>query len=133
MLQRFRFVSINRKDGIELCKLEYVPGCVRRRKQSHRAVYAANRLPRRDDLGDTPAAEVRNTYQIQQEVLSAFGQKSLHRMSQRIFANIELARNVQYYHVRNDLRFNSHRHEILLLPVLLQSQRIRSESFGKVK
>src|SRR5262245_10986482 len=99
MLQCFRFVSINRKGGIELCKLEYGAGCLCRRKQTHSAASALNRLPGRDDLGDTPTAEVRNAYQIQQEVLSAFVQRSLHRMSQRIFANIELACNVEYHYV----------------------------------
>src|SRR5262247_853984 len=61
MLQCFRFVSINCKGGIELCKLEYVAGCLCRRNQSHGAASAANRCPRRDDLGDTPAAEVRKS------------------------------------------------------------------------
>src|SRR4029453_2800316 len=102
MLQCFRFVSINRKDSIELCKLEYVPGCLCRRKQSHRALAAAYCLPRRDDFGDAPAAEERKIYEIHQEVLLAFGQKSLHRLSQRIFANIELACHVQYQYVGND-------------------------------
>src|SRR5262245_66071427 len=87
MLQCFRFVSINHKGGIELCKLEYVPGRFCRRKQTHRAASVVNRRPRRDDLGNTPAAEIRNIYQIQQEVLSAFGQKSLYRIPQRIFAD----------------------------------------------
>jgi hypothetical protein len=85
------------KDGIKLCELEYGLGCLCRRNQSYRAVFAANRGPGGDYLGDTTAAEVRNTFQIQQEVLSAFGQKSLHRMSQRIFAYIESACNVQYH------------------------------------
>src|SRR5215813_10991893 len=99
MLQCFRLVFISREDVIELCESEYVPGCLCRRNQTHRAASVANRRPRRDDLGDTPAAEVRNSYQTQQEVLSAFGQKSIYRTSQRIFANIELACNVQYHHV----------------------------------